>query len=202
MNSEIRSINCKLTAEKRADGDPLNISGYAAVFDSLSEDLGGFREVIAPGAFAPALAGDPDIRALFNHNTSMVLGRTTAQTLTLGEDNAGLRFSVNLPDVSYARDLHTSVARGDISGASFAFRVGPEDYDLSFEGDEIIRRIRRIPIVFEVSVATNPAYVETQVSARSYGPLDIAIRALEQSHKLESSRDLYLLKIRRQLLEL
>lgn len=200
MDLEIRSSDYKLTAEIRSEGNSSVISGYAALYDSLSEDLGGFRELIEPGAFAPALAGEPDIRALFNHDTSMVLGRTTSNTLTIGEDDQGLRFSVDIPDVSYARDLHTSVSRGDISGASFAFRVGPDDYDLSFEGDEIIRRIRRIPVVYEVSVVTNPAYPETEVSARSLKSLDDRIKKLEKGVK--STRDLYLLKIRRELLEI
>lgn len=189
MEIERRGIEIEL---RTPDEEKRNsISGYAAVFNSVSEDLGGFREIILPGAFNSVLARNPDVRALVNHDTSRVLGRTINQTLDLRSDETGLAFSVDLPNTTFAKDLRSSVRRGDISGASFAFTVGYNDYDIRFEGDELIREIRNIASLFEVSVVTFPAYQATAVSARS-------LKAVKEANKpkiSESYRDLYLLKI-------
>jgi len=183
--AEIRSED---TEERRM------INGYAAVYDSISEDLGGFREIILPGAFDSVLARSPDVRALVNHDTSLVIGRTTSETLRLESDPIGLRFTVDLPTTTYGDDLRKSVRRGDITGASFAFNVDFEDYDLRFEGEEILREIRNIASLYEVSVVTFPAYQATEVSARS---LD-AIRSVKME-TTKKYRDAYLLKIKCEL---
>jgi HK97 family phage prohead protease len=99
--------------------------GYAAVFNAPSHDLGGFREVIKPGAFKRTLADSAHVVALNNHNADQVLGRVGSGTLRLEEDDTGLRFELDLPDTSYARDLSALVQRGDVAGCSFAFSVRP-----------------------------------------------------------------------------
>src|ERR1700743_406805 len=114
---EFRTIQ---TAEIRSD-DNNTLSGYAAVFNSPSEDLGGFRENIRKGAFTRCLSEQPDIRCLSNHDTSLILGRTRSGTLTVREDDRGLYFECNLPDTTTARDLSALVKRGDITGMSFGF---------------------------------------------------------------------------------
>ena len=123
MNTKrTKEVRFLAKAEVRAKDDGAKvITGYAAMFNSPSQDLGGFIEVIKPGAFTKSLANGADVRCLFNHSEDMILGRTTAGTLRLIEDNVGLRFECDLPDTSYANDLHTSIKRGDINQCSFGF---------------------------------------------------------------------------------
>jgi len=142
------------------------IQGYAAVFGVESEDLGGFREIIAPEAFDRALKEKQDVRALFNHNPDLVLGRTTADTLDLEADDHGLQATIYPPDTQMARDLFESIRRGDISGMSFAFRVpmGGDEWDE--EGDTITRTVKDVDLL-DVSPVAYPAYPQTEVSARA-----------------------------------
>lgn len=153
--------------ETRSEGDRNTVVGYAAVYNSMSEDLGGFREMILPGAFRSVLSRDPDVRALVNHDTGRVLGRTSAGTLTLNEDETGLAFSLDLPPTPEGRAIYTSIERRDITGTSFAFMVNPEDTYVYFEGMELIREIRNISQLPEISIVTFPAYQATEVSPRS-----------------------------------
>src|SRR5713226_411375 len=97
------------------------LRGYAARFNRLSEDLGGFHERLAPGVFTRGIA--QDVRALVNHDPTLVLGRTKSGTLKLAQDLVGLRFKVDLPATSYARDLAIVVKRGDVNQCSFSFVV-------------------------------------------------------------------------------
>src|SRR5437879_2428092 len=97
------------------------IGGYAAMFNSLSGNLGGFVEVIRPGAFKRTLAEGADIRCLFNHNEDLVLGRSTSGTLRLWEDEVGLQFECDLPNTTVANDLYESIQRKDIDQCSFGF---------------------------------------------------------------------------------
>lgn len=152
---------------RAADDGVQRLIGHAAVFNSLSDDLGGFRERIMPGAFAQSLEQHDDIRALLNHDSTYVLGRTKAGTLTLAEDEQGLRVEIEPPDTSYAKDLMVSVSRGDITQMSFAFRVRFQGQDWSEdEGGNIIRTLTALEL-FEVSPVTFPAYPETDIAARS-----------------------------------
>src|SRR5271154_4523750 len=114
-------------AELRAlpGSDNPEITGYAAVF-SVPTDIGDFREEIAPGAFSRALAEKQDVRCLMNHDPNFVLGRTKNGTLTLSEDNTGLKFTNTPPDTQVGRDCHTLVKRGDMGECSFAFIVRDE----------------------------------------------------------------------------
>ena len=142
------------------------IVGHAAVFNSLSEDLGGFRELIAPGAFAEAIGRD-DVRALFNHDSNIVLGRSTSGTLKLSEDTRGLLSEIHLPDTQQARDLATLMKRGDITQMSFAFAVRKEDQDWKKNGDGPWERtIRKVARLYDVSPVTYPAYPQTDAAVR------------------------------------
>ena len=156
-------------AEIRTDGDSLGFTGYAAVFNSLSEDLGGFREQIAPGAFKRTLSPPhADVRALINHDPNLVLGRNKAGTLRMEEDSRGLRVDVDLPDTSYARDLRTLLERGDVSQMSFGFEKVRDAWD---DGTEPPTRTLEEVRLFDVSVVTFPAYPETSAEARAIAQL-------------------------------
>lgn len=150
-------------AEFRADEDGARIAGHIAVFNSLSEDLGGFREIIRPGAFAKTLQ-EADIRALFNHDSNFVLGRNKSGTLTVSEDERGLYIEVDVPDTAWARDLLVSMRRGDIDQGSFAFRTVKDDWK---ERDgQLIRELAEVRL-YDVSVVTYPAYPATSAYVRS-----------------------------------
>jgi uncharacterized protein len=161
MNIERRTFK---VSEFRARGDGLTISGHAAVFGQLSEDLGGFKEKVRAGAFKNSIAQD-DIRSLWNHDANFVLGRNRSGTLRLSEDDVGLYFENELPDTSYARDLSKSMARGDVDQMSFGFITLRDDWHLE-GGDLIVRELIEAQL-FDVSPVTFPAYPQTDVSARS-----------------------------------
>ena len=165
MNKEVRFFDFKELRIDNAEGGT-KLVGYSAVFNELSPDLGGFREKIAPGAFSDAIESD-DIRALFNHDANIVLGRNKSGTLRLSEDDKGLRMEIDLPDTQAARDLAVSVGRGDISGQSFAFKVLPGGQNVDKQDDgTVIRTITKAQL-FDVGPVTYPAYPQTDVAVRS-----------------------------------
>lgn len=154
-------------AEPSAESGGIGIlEGYAAVYDSWSEDLGFFKERIKRGAFKSALKGS-DCRALFNHDPSLILGRQSAGTLRLEEDGNGLFMSVDLPDTQCARDLVVSVNRGDITQQSFQFEVEEDEWVEDRKSGRAERTITRFKEVFDVSPVTFPAYTDTTVAKRS-----------------------------------
>jgi HK97 family phage prohead protease len=161
--TEVRSLECEVRAI-REDGKPTRLVGYAAKFDELSQDLGGFREKIAPGAFDETLKANPDIRALVDHDYTRILGRTKAGTLKLNADATGLAVDISLPDTSYARDMIESIARGDIAGMSFGFWVEGEEWDNTDKANPI-RTLTKIDLR-EVTVTSIPAYLSTELSLR------------------------------------
>lgn len=153
-----------------ADGRIATLAGYAAVFNSLSEDLGGFREMIRPGAFKESLARGDDIRALVGHDSKMVIGRRSANTLSITEDEKGLRVEIAVPDTTAGRDLVVSVKRSDITGMSFGFVTVKDEWSRqSKDGDVVYRRELITVDLFEVSAAAWPAYNDTSVEARELG---------------------------------
>lgn len=153
-----------LRVETREDGKR-RIVGHAAVFNQLSEDLGGFREQIAPGAFADAIKTD-DVRALYNHNPDHVLGRNLASTLKLSEDARGLAIEIDPPDTQIARDLLVSMERGDVNQMSFGFSVRPNGQNWAKDDSgQAIRTLTKVRL-FDVSPVTFPAYPQTDVAVR------------------------------------
>lgn len=160
MTIERRAV---LTApELRADGAVRTITGYAAVFGQDADIGGWWVERIAPGAFRNTLNGD--IRALIDHDSGRVIGRTTSGTLRLKEDERGLAVEIDLPDTQDGRDLATLVERGDISGMSFGFRVLKQEWNESIEPH--IRTLLEIEL-YEVSAVAFPAYDATELALRS-----------------------------------
>jgi len=145
------------------------IEGYAAVFDKVSCDLGGFREVIRPGAFSKTLQeGDP--RATVNHNPDYVLGRKGSGSLSLDEDEHGLSVVITPPETQWARDFLVSMGRGDIDQMSFMFWPIKSDWvEGSAETDWLPLWVQREVDLLDVSVVTYPAYVETEAHLRSLG---------------------------------
>lgn len=142
------------------------IEGHAAIFDSLSQDLGfmfPFKERISKGAFKDSVEQD-DIRALWNHDANYVLGRNRAGTLELKETVKGLKVRIHPPETTWAKDLTESIRRGDVSQMSFGFIVEQESW--SVENGEDIRTLERVKL-FDVSPVTFPAYLDTDVGIRS-----------------------------------
>lgn len=165
-----------MTTEKRfrdigefraeTEGDTIRVAGYAAVFDSET-DLGGFREVIRPGAFRDHL--EDDVRFLINHD-GLPLARTTSGTLKLREDERGLMVEAELSARStLARDLADAMERGDLSQMSFAFGMG-EGSRQAWEESETappLRIVERVSGLFDVSPVTYPAYADTEIALRA-----------------------------------
>lgn len=139
------------------------LAGYAAVFGELSEDLGGFREKIASGAFAKSLGGD--VRALFNHDPNLILGRTKSKTLVLAEDNKGLRVEITPPDTEFGRGVVEAVRRGDVDQMSFGFRTKKDKWE-DGENNTLVRTLIEVDI-FDVSPVVFPAYPTTEIGVRS-----------------------------------
>lgn len=170
MKLETRSGQLQAASQGR-------LRGYAAVFNAPSLDLGGFREIIKPGAFARSLKDAPNVRALYDHDTRQVLGTTRADTLQLREDAKGLSFELMLPDTSYARDLSALVDRGDVAGCSFAFRVRPGGESWEQRSGETVRVLSDIELA-EITITANPAYPDTEVALRSMSTARLSLNRL------------------------
>ena len=160
---EIRSIG-GVQAQGR------KVSGYAAVFNT-DADLGEFRERIAPGAFRSTLAAGRNIRALYNHNPSDVLGTTQGKTLELREDEKGLAFSLELPNTTVGNDVAELVRRGDVSGCSFGFRVNQGGEKWEIRSGVSVRTLTDVMLA-EITLTADPAYADTEIALRSMGFCD------------------------------
>jgi len=162
-----------MTLERRATATPPEVRasesagkvarGYAALFNTQTDIGGYFREAIAPGAFAETLT-KADVRALIDHDSGRVIGRSKAGTLRLTEDATGLLAEIDLPDTTDGRDLAVQLERGDISGMSFGFYVTKEEWDET--GDMPVRTILKAELL-EVSAVAFPAYPDTTLALRS-----------------------------------
>lgn len=173
-----RQVRCVAQQfQTRAANDDLFIEGYFSVFNSEYPLWEGASEIVKPGAFTNSISGD--VRALINHDSSLVLGRTKAGTLTLRQDERGLWGSIriNRDDVD-AMNLYARVQRGDVDQCSFGFDIKRETFvDL---GDGKCRwEIEEVDPLYEVSVCTFPAYTETSVSARKQDLAEIEKRRAE-----------------------
>lgn len=152
---------------RQNDDGSRSISGWAATFGDLSENLGGFKEVIRAGAFKQSLIDNPDVLCLYGHDMNQILGRGASGTLEIFEDSVGLRFTCKLPDTSTARDLIELMSRNDINKMSFGFSVpdGGDEWAQLPDG-QIIRTLIRV-VLYEISVVGQPAYTSTSVNLRS-----------------------------------
>jgi len=137
------------------------IRGMPIVFNSLSLDLGGFREIITPAAVDRTFRDAIDVRALVDHDSAKIMGRRSAGTLTLRKEADGIIARIDPPDTSYAKDIVVSIERGDVDGMSFGFRVITDEWRL--QDGEPVREVHDMEIR-EVSIVTFPAYEETDVS--------------------------------------
>ena len=163
MNIEKRNFVLDELEIRELDNNEKKIIGYAAVFGSLSNDLGNFRELIDPNAFDGRT--DDDVRFLINHDANLILGRTLSGTLSLSIDEKGLRYEATIPDTQAGRDLIVSMNRGDITQSSFAFTVEKDDW--SQDNETMIRTIKKVSRLYDVSAVTYPAYEEADVALRS-----------------------------------
>jgi len=188
--TEKRFYNIELE-QREGTESATTIVGHAAVFNKLSENLGGFQERINTGAFDDVL-GD-DVRAFFNHDPNHLLARSSSGTLRLSTDEEGLKYEFDVPDTTSGRDLLVSMKRGDITQSSFAFTV--EDDSWESENGMNIRTIKKVKRLYDVSPVSIPAYPDAD-------DLVVAQRGLaihnETQNRVDEEKDL----ISRNLLEL
>jgi HK97 family phage prohead protease len=178
--------------EVRETSDGMQFEGYASVFNSRSENLGGFTEFVAPGAFTRSLKSRNDVKLLWNHDAGQVLGSTRAKSMTLVEDERGLKVTATLPNTSLGRDTAELIRTGIIDSMSFGFNVIKDSWNN--EGNE--RTLHSVRL-FEVSIVAFPAYASTagSTSVRSVEKLakraEVDMAELESALiKLESGEDL------------
>ena len=160
-NAEIRTFNVQ-DLELRQEGDDNVVVGYGSVFNTLSNELGGFREIIAEGAFDGRL--EDDVRFLINHD-GLPLARTTNGTLRLSTDERGLKYEAKVANTSLGRDLIELMRNGTINQSSFAFVV--EDDSWEVRDGVNVRTINKVSRLYDVSAVTYPAYEEASVALRS-----------------------------------
>ncbi|HHR6043624.1 TPA: HK97 family phage prohead protease [Providencia alcalifaciens] len=166
-NQETRCYMGEVRAELGEENQATHIIGLGSVFDSRSELMYGFKEIIKPGAFDDVL--NDDVRGLFNHDPNYILGRTAAGTLSLSVNERGLVYDITAPDTQTIRDLVLApMQRGDINQSSFAFRIARDGEDW-YQDDEgvIIREIHKFSRLFDVSPVTYPAYQDAGAAVRS-----------------------------------
>jgi uncharacterized protein len=159
--------------EVRQEGSQTIFEGYALKWRKMSQDLGGFREEVAEGATTETIRDD-DIRALFNHDPNLILGRNRAGTLRLAEDTMGLHYQVVPSEATYARDLIIAMERGDVTQSSFGFRVVRQSWSENVDTDELLRTLESISL-FDVSPVTYPAYLDSTsgVGTRAFKPSEL-----------------------------
>jgi HK97 family phage prohead protease len=160
MKQETRNFDADF--ELRAEGDGMTFIGYAAKFNSPSEDLGGFVETIEQGAFRRSLRSRNDVKLLVNHDTGRVLASSRAGTMKLYEDEVGLRVEASLPNTSDGRDMAELLRRGDLNKMSFGFSVIKDSWN-----NEMTQRTLKSVRLFETSIVAYPAYQQTEAMVRS-----------------------------------
>jgi|SRR5699024_816469 len=188
--TETRELASQDIEIREDDDGNRKITGYAVKWELKSQVLGmffKFREQIKKGSFLESLNND-DQRFLWSHDISKVLGRTKNDTLTLKEDDVGLRFELELPNTTLGNDTYESIKRGDVDGVSFGFNV--EDDEVTEPDDDLPLRTIKKARLLEVSAVAFPAYPDSQVSARGYD------RMKEYEDELKSYRDEQASKIR------
>ena len=176
LRRQMRTADAEFITREGTDSSNPCIEGYFAVFNS-NYDLGyGMSESIAPHAFDETISDD--VRALINHDTTLVLGRTSAHTLELRQDEHGLWGHIDInPNDTDAMNLYARVQRGDVTQCSFGFDILDEETEFRGE-DEVHWTIKAVKL-YEVSCCTFPAYQETSISARQADLEEIKKRSLE-----------------------
>ena len=199
---EKRIYNLESRLEKREDGKEV-VVGYGSVFNSRSENLGGFYEYISPEAITNETIENSDVRALINHDPNLILARSKngKGNLKLSVNERGLRYEYEMPDLSYARDLSTNLKNGNITQSSFAFTIASngETWETDEEGRDI-RTITKIDRLYDISSVTYPAYAEAS------SDLVVAQRSLsvykENKEKEEEENDLVMRSLAKLKIEL
>ena len=180
---------------KRAENGSKMLVGYAAKFERLSQDLGGFVEKIHKNAFDRCLKRC-DVRGLKNHDPGQLLGRTKSGTMRLAIDDTGLRYEIDLPETQIARDLATEIERGDIDGSSFSFTTEPKGGDSWDESTSPpTRTLMNVRDLFDVGPVAYPAYLDTEASMRTLARYTES-RAQDRQREEESRMILKLQRIR------
>ena len=183
--TEERRVLAASNIEVRADGEKNRIAGYAAVFDSQSEDLGGFREIIKRNAFKAALEEKQPVSARIQHEGGLTtIGTTESGTLRLKEDGHGLYYEIDVPDTSAGRDIMTLVRSGIINKSSFAFTVRPDGEAWDLGGDYPIRQLTNLNL-HDVAPVDGPAYQATSVSVRDKAQAMIEAARADKEHQVE-----------------
>lgn len=165
LETRVFSGHIELRAAKSGPGPGL-MCGFAAKYDKLSQDLGGFIEKLAPGCFDGIM--EDDTRCLRNHDDDNLLGRTTSGTLVLSLLPEGLWYECDLPDTTVGRDTAELIRRRDMSGSSFQFQLAMDGQLWDWDGPTPLRTITRVGRLYDVSPVTNPAYEDTEVDMRSF----------------------------------
>jgi len=171
-----------------SDGQPPKLRGYAALYNVFSEDLGGYRTRIAPGAFDRVVPGS-DVRLLVNHDSNLLLGRTASGTLSLTLEDKGLYFQGQPPLTDFAAHYVEAIRRGDMSGCSFSCDINTDLDEWDWTGDVPVRTINQITALYDVGPVTVPAFSQTDVAAYALEAartaFDAAQVALEAARAVE-----------------
>lgn len=190
MNTEKKmEIRNRQGIEFRAEGDSIRVEGMAVVFNQWSEDLGGFREKIAPGALDGVIERS-DVFALLDHDRRRgILGRCKygdQRSLKLELRENGLHYALELPSTPVGEETRSGLERGEIDGSSFAFTVLEDQWERV--GDEYQRTITKIDELYDVSPVYSPAYSQTTCDLRGLETLKAEERAAEERQIAEQKR--------------
>lgn len=184
--NEVRTFRAPQPFEVRTlkDGSK-QVTGYAIVFNSPSADLGGFIEVCDPQMLTRTLNANPDVLLLRDHDQTLLLGRTTADTLQLSVDSTGLKFTATLPKTTIGDDTAENVRLRNLTGCSFGFMTVADEW--TQKGTQVLRRLLDIDL-FEISITSFPAYSGTSVDTRSC-PAGLRCKLQQPNHNAEDTED-------------
>jgi HK97 family phage prohead protease len=163
-------------ADSGAGDGQMTVRGHAAVYNKKSHDLGGFRTMIAPGAFSKVLDSNPDVHLVWDHDTRYVLARTTNKTLELRDDPMGLHTWARMAGTSYAKDLALLMQRGDVDQMSFACTIGADEWTENDSG--VTRTIFSVDELFDVTICAQGAFPQTdsQIVKANRAAFDNAVK--------------------------
>lgn len=193
MTKEVRTLEAGIEVRKlEDDSNEMIVEGYALRFNTWSENLGNFIETITPEALKNTEL--KDVRLLFNHDWSNVLGRQSAKTLELEVDDVGLHFKAKLPNTTLGKDLYEQIRTNNINQCSFEFTLDKDGEDVKYDSKESIykRTVKAIKRIREISIVSLPAYESSDVA--------IALRSIEQLEKrnkldlVQAELDLFLFR--------